>query len=283
MDNGIPIVNFWDLEHSFEPPQEGEGWEDYKEDWEEYQRLRKLDDKDGLCVRRYWDHQKDISFWGEDHITILSPSKELYKLAHEKEDGTKRFYFKDELYMPTTNFLLYSNNQFTEEYKNDIRRRIYDSVDVKIPNKKNEEKNELLSRKRIVEAMGIIRIMCEDNELLLQHNTEYGFFRNLIGGSVIALPFSLFFGFVFFYNGQTNSIAGNFLLGLASIFLILLIFSKHLIKEFGENYAHIYCECSLLNVKKLRNIFKKSKKLTAHLYGYVTQLRNGSVAVERKY
>ncbi|MFH1029928.1 MAG: hypothetical protein V1770_01560 [bacterium] len=159
--------------------------------------------------------------------------------------------------MPTTNFLLYSNNQFTEEYKNDIRRRIYDSVDVKIPNKKNEEKNELLSRKRIVEAMGIIRIMCEDNELLLQHNTEYGFFRNLIGGSVIALPSSLFFAFVFFYNGQTNSIAGNFLLGLASIFLILLIFSKHLIKEFGENYAHILLRVFIAKCQKVEKYFQE--------------------------
>lgn len=89
-DSSFNVVNFWDLEHSFEPPQEGNGWEDYKEDWNEYQRLRKLNDNSGLCVRRYWDSQKGISFWDEDGITILSPSKELHEAAHKNEDGTKK-------------------------------------------------------------------------------------------------------------------------------------------------------------------------------------------------
>jgi len=89
-DSGISIINFWDLEHEFEPQKEGTEWEEYKEDWEIYCKLRKTKDEERLCVRRYWDHNKNIKYWDEDRIQILSPSIELYKLAHKKEDGTDR-------------------------------------------------------------------------------------------------------------------------------------------------------------------------------------------------
>lgn len=89
-DRGIKVVNFWDLEHDFEPAQEGKEWEDYKEDWEKYCNLRKMKDEEGLCVRHYWDHQSRIKYWDEDRIEILSPSKELHKFVHYTEDGKKR-------------------------------------------------------------------------------------------------------------------------------------------------------------------------------------------------
>lgn len=89
-DYHIQIINFWDLDHEFEPVKEGADWDEYKEDWEKYCELRKMKDTDGLCVRRYWDHDNDILYWNEDRIHILSPSKKLYESAHKKEDGTKR-------------------------------------------------------------------------------------------------------------------------------------------------------------------------------------------------
>lgn len=89
-DSGISIINFWDLEHKFEPPKEGAEWEEYKEDWETYCALRKIRDEDELCIRRYWDHNKNIKYWDEDRIQILSPSTELHKLAHKKEDDIDR-------------------------------------------------------------------------------------------------------------------------------------------------------------------------------------------------
>ena len=33
---------------------------------------------------------KKISFWDEDRITILSPSKELFEYAHKNENGSDR-------------------------------------------------------------------------------------------------------------------------------------------------------------------------------------------------
>ncbi len=89
-ESGISIINFWDLEHDFEPLKEGSGWESYKEDWDKYSKIRLLSDDEGLCVRRYWDSQNNILYWNEDKVQILSPSKELHKLAHYNNDGSNR-------------------------------------------------------------------------------------------------------------------------------------------------------------------------------------------------
>lgn len=89
-ESGISVINFWDLNHNFKPPQEAPQWDDYKEDWEKYSEIRKLEDHEGLCVRRYSDNEDDIKYWNEDSIQILSPSDELYTHAHFKEDGTPR-------------------------------------------------------------------------------------------------------------------------------------------------------------------------------------------------
>ena len=89
-DYGIEILNFWDLEHDFEPDKGDEYWEDYKDDWEKYCEIRVMKDEEGLCVRRYWDHQSGIQYWDEDRIEILSPSKELYQFVHYTEEGEKR-------------------------------------------------------------------------------------------------------------------------------------------------------------------------------------------------
>ena len=38
----------------------------------------------------------------------------------------------------------------------------------------------------IARVVGQIREMMRDNKMILQHNIEYGFFRNLLGGCVVA-------------------------------------------------------------------------------------------------
>lgn len=88
-DNKIEILNFWDLEHSWEP-ESFDGHETHEEDWEKYQEIRKSESSPKVIItkredtpRKYWDDN-------EDRITILSPSENLIHKAHYKEDGTKR-------------------------------------------------------------------------------------------------------------------------------------------------------------------------------------------------
>jgi len=49
----------------------------------------------------------------------------------------------------------------------------------------------ITARKKIVEAVSIMREKVMDGHLLLQHNIEYGLWRNLIEGSTFALLISI--------------------------------------------------------------------------------------------
>lgn len=86
-ESGIDIINFWDLEHSFEP-ENFDGHLTHEEDWKKYKEIRKKDS--GVKTLRISRESIPQLYWSEDRITILSPSKELIRYAHYKEDGSPR-------------------------------------------------------------------------------------------------------------------------------------------------------------------------------------------------
>ncbi len=152
----------------------------------------------------------------------------------------QRFYFQDELKMPTTNHLLWKDNFFEQTIKEKIQTKINAKFEIKIQNLTEEQADELKSRKQIVTAVSQIRNALRDNKLLLQHNIEYGFFRNLIGGSLIATIFSIF---ILIYGLSTEQ--QNFKLigiSLAIVYLIPIILSKPIIRRFGNYYSKILYE-----------------------------------------
>jgi hypothetical protein len=147
----------------------------------------------------------------------------------------EKLIFNDELNMPTTRFLLYSDNEFSEQYKEKIRQKINTNFKIILPSREDELSDINSCRKRIVEAVGLIRNKVKNGNLLLQHNMEYGFARNLIGGSIIAVCIS---GLDIFYFMKL----GNVLLGYLSIILTIffsfcLILSKPIINHLGKVYA----------------------------------------------
>ena len=88
-DPDITILNFWDVDHSFEPA-DFSGHFNHRQDWSAYLKLRG-DDSPSTVIRtsredaprQYWNDD-------EDRISVLVPSKDLQEHAHKKEDGTKR-------------------------------------------------------------------------------------------------------------------------------------------------------------------------------------------------
>ncbi len=72
--------------------------------------------------------------------------------------------------------------------------------------------------------------------LLLQHNMEYGFFRNLVGGSVVAFLFS-FFSAIFFYFIYPSPMALKLSILSIGIYGAVLIFYKRILDWFGYQYA----------------------------------------------
>ncbi|MBE0573633.1 hypothetical protein IH575_01885 [Candidatus Dojkabacteria bacterium] len=143
--------------------------------------------------------------------------------------------FNDELKMPTTNFLLFSDSQFSKEYKLKIRSMILKDFKITLPDEQFESDNTEDTRKQIVEAVGLIRQKVKNGRLLLQHNIEYGFARNLIGGSVVGLLMSI--TDLVYFKIHANELLFYISLGLSCVFLLLLSIHKPIIKHLGNQYA----------------------------------------------
>src|SRR3989344_1969670 len=121
--------------------------------------------------------------------------------------------YKNELYFPTTNFLLHLDKTFSSDFTRKIRQLICESV-------------------------SLIRSRVEKGNLVGQHNAEYGFIRNLAGGNILAALASLInvivFGFIY-----PNQLA--FWISCATLFIysLLALFSKKMIDAVGYRYAKV--------------------------------------------
>ena len=157
-------------------------------------------------------------------------SKELFQ----------RLYFKDEIKMPTTNLLLKSNNELEPSIKQKLEDKIKNKFEISLLPLNEEIADETRARKLIVTTVSQIRNLLRDNSMLLQHNIEYGFFRNLIGGSFLAFIISLI---IFFYSISEGDIATrNLGIILTSIYFLPILLSKTIITRFGKYYAKILYE-----------------------------------------
>jgi hypothetical protein len=143
--------------------------------------------------------------------------------------------FNDGLNLPTTRFLLYSDSEFSEQYKDKIRQKINKNFKIILPSREDELSDINSCKKRIVEAVGLIRNKVKNGNLLLQHDMEYGFARNLIGGSIIAVCIS---GFDIFYFMKLGNVSLGYLSIILTIFFSLcLILNRPIINHLGKVYA----------------------------------------------
>ncbi len=145
--------------------------------------------------------------------------------------------FKNELHFPTTDYLLYSNKKYTKEHKEVIRNKIKEDFGIELFSENLEGNNDEESRKKINEAVKLIRSKVKDGRLLLQHNIEYGFIRNLTGGLIISLPFSIFD--IIFFVFKSNNIAIVISAILLLFYILLFVLHRKIIKYYAYNYADV--------------------------------------------
>ena len=152
----------------------------------------------------------------------------------------QRFFFQDEIEMPTTNSLLWSDSGFDDSTKEQIRVKIKEKFGINLMSKEEEKTAEPKSRKQIVTAVSQIRNFLRDNFLLLQHNIEYGFFRNILGGSLIAVICSV--GIIIYGTvvDEPSTKMTGIILGV--IYSVPLFFSKQIINYYGKYYSKILYE-----------------------------------------
>jgi len=152
----------------------------------------------------------------------------------------QRHYFRDEINMPTTNLLLKSNSELEPSIKQKIENKIKSKFGIVLLTSTEESADEQRARKLIATSVSQIRNVLRENTLLLQHNIEYGFFRNFIGGSFLALLQSLIIVFFSLFNGDI--ITTNFGLILTIIYFIPILLSKLIINIYGKYYSKILYE-----------------------------------------
>lgn len=150
----------------------------------------------------------------------------------------EKLLFFDELRMPTTDMLMFSNETFSDSHKMKIRGKIFQDFSVELPTQAEENQNEMLSRTRIVEVIALVRKKLSDNKFLLQHNIEYGAMRNALGGSIIGLVLSIF-NIVCFTYVVPAPLAVSLSIATAIVYLLLILLSKFLINSYGRSYAKI--------------------------------------------
>lgn len=149
----------------------------------------------------------------------------------------KRIY-KNGLNLPTTDFLLHLNSNFSSEYTKKIHKRIRTDFGINIPKRLAESKNETHSRKCINEAISHIRIKVGKGILLGQHNAEYGFVRNFSGGSVISAIVSAL-NIVIFTVLYPNNIALIISCITFFFYLAFVVFARKMIENAGRSYAKV--------------------------------------------
>lgn len=147
-------------------------------------------------------------------------------------------YFKGEMDMPTTCFLLFGDSQFSVFHKVKIRKKIKADFKIVLPGEEEEKKDVESSKKQIVEALSLIRKKLHGNKFLLQHNVEYGAMRNSIGGSVLGAIVSIA-NCLFFVYVLPNDLALLISFSLLLIYGLLILLSKVIIDFYGINYAKI--------------------------------------------
>lgn len=143
--------------------------------------------------------------------------------------------FSNGLNMPTTNLLLYKDLEYSDEFKDNIRSKISKNFNINLSSKKEELNDELIARRKIKDATRLMISKVKGGHLLLKHNYEYGFSRNLWSSSILGALGS----YVLLYFSIANN--DQALISLATAFLFLyvlyILFGYLLIKYVGKLYA----------------------------------------------
>lgn len=152
----------------------------------------------------------------------------------------QKILYQDDLKMPTTDYLLPGHPSLDKATRNRYYELIVHDFNIDMRKQLKSLKNEHDKRIMITRVVGQIRELLTGNKMLLHHNIEYGFFRNLVGGCVLASLISLTLLILAYCNGDDGMIATSLIMLI--VYLLPMIFSKSIIKFHGDNYAKVLFE-----------------------------------------
>lgn len=148
--------------------------------------------------------------------------------------------FGGDLSMPTTDMLMSGTELLDKETRERYYVLIQQDFDIDIKKSLLKLKKENEKRQMITRVVGRIRPMLKDNDMVQQHNREFGFIRNLEGGALGAFVISIILIVIAWCQCNCSLLWTAII--LAGIYLTLLLLSKSLITRYGKNYAYVLFE-----------------------------------------
>lgn len=177
----------------------------------------------------------NLQFFGSISLTLVL----LYfysQIIRTTSKYLERRYFICQRGFPTTYLMTYQDHVFSDSYKQKYHDLVFQEFTLNLLDKDSERSDPIEARKRLDEAGKFVVLKVANNTLVKEHNIWYGFFRNLIGGTIYSLLFcviSIILG-VLVLNEATLIILSSILF---TLYCILLIFRKMIIVQYGEAFA----------------------------------------------
>ena len=190
---------------------------------------------DNIQLRELGAFLVSLKFYGATSLSIVF----LYLFSQIIRITSKYFenkYFVNAKVFPTTYLMTYSDKVFSDAYKDKFRALIQKQFDLVLFGRAQEENNIEEAIKRLNEAIKQVILKVGDGSLVKKHNIWYGFFRNLIGGSLYSVIFcslNIFIGF-YILNNNLLSYSSTVILIL---YLVVILFRKAILIQNGEAYA----------------------------------------------
>jgi len=185
-----------------------------------------------------------IDTWLQGTIHVGLSAAIIYFLSQINRIVSKevfqRMYFKDEQHMPSTDYMLHADGFFEPVIKDKIRDKISTRYSIDLLTIDAERSDTGRARRMIATACSQIRNDLRSNSLLLQHNIEYGFIRNLIGGCLLAFLAS--FVLLLYSGAAANSLITGAAVFLGLFYLTVMLSGKWLIHRTGSYYAKVLYE-----------------------------------------
>ena len=131
----------------------------------------------------------------------------------------------------------YTDSTLSDNYKDKYRKLVSERFNFELLSKEEEKADPIEARKRLDEATELVKVVIQDGHLVLRHNIWFGFFRNLVGGTIISI-FVCIVGIlvgIFFVDG--NKVLIFFLATLFFVYLGMFLFRKPILVYNGEAYA----------------------------------------------
>ena len=151
---------------------------------------------------------------------------------------TSKIFFENKSNFPTTLMLMPTSTELSADFKKKIAERVKSDFQILMPSLQDEQSDLPRTRTRIGEVVSLIIHKVGNGRLLLQHNIEYGFMRNLIGGSLISLLASVTGIFLFKFTVEDH-VAFVTSIGFSICYLVLILFSKVILGNLSKEYARI--------------------------------------------